>query len=144
FAPPSERKVLSLPGLDYSTRWQWRGLDEVLQLPPSAQPLDQLSMESEFVFGLAHTDSNQHVNSLVYPRLFQDAALRRFAAHGLDTRVLAQRLEIAYRKPCFAGERAKILLRAFVAGGKPGAVGAFVSESAPLERPHCVISMRFE
>jgi hypothetical protein len=144
FAPPSERKVLSLPGIDCSTRWQWRGLEEVLELPPRAQELDQLSMESELVFGLAHTDSNQHVNSLVYPRLFQDAALRRFAAHGLDTRVLAQRLEIAYRKPCFAGERAKILLRAFVVDGKPGAVGAFVSPGAPLERPHCVISMRFE
>jgi hypothetical protein len=30
-----------------------------------------------------------------------------------------------------------------VQGDKPGAVGAFVSESAPLERPHCVISLRF-
>ncbi len=37
-------------------------------------------------FGLDHTDGNQHVNSLVYPRLFAEAALRRLGArpqHGV-------------------------------------------------------------
>jgi hypothetical protein len=152
FAPPAQRKVLSLG--QYAgfvkvpvpeARWQWREHAAVLALPEGAAWLDDdfAADPAEVVFGLTHTDSNQHVNSLVYPRLFQEAALRRLAQKGLSAVVLAERLEIAYRKPCFAGGRARILLRAFVQGDKPGAVGAFVSEAAPLERPHCVISLRF-
>jgi hypothetical protein len=147
FAPPSERKVLTIPGEGEPppTRYQWREPSAVLSLPSGAQPLDAelLADPVEVAFGLAHTDFNQHVNSLVYPRLFQEAALRRFADHGLSTKVLPQRLEIAYRKPCFAGERARMVLRAFADGDRLGAVGAFVSERAPLERPHCVIQMKF-
>ena len=71
-----------------------------------ADALDRASPdETLIVFGLVHTDSNQHVNSLVYMRLFEEAVLRRFAALGLPEPVLARRLEIAYRKPCFAGDR---------------------------------------
>jgi hypothetical protein len=145
FAPPHERKVLTLAGGIPPARWPWRDHAAVLALPEGAAWLDEefVADPAEIVFGLTHTDSNQHVNSLVYPRLFQDAALRRLAAKGLSAAVLAERLEIAYRKPCFAGTRAQILLRAFVQGEKPGAVGAFVSEAAPFARPHCVISMRF-
>jgi hypothetical protein len=145
FAPPAERKVLSLPAGDFSAPWQWRPLEAVLALPPDAQALDdELTPDSaEVAFGLNHTDSNQHVNSLVYPRLFQEAALRRFAAHGKKTAVLARRLEIAYRKPCFAGQRARILLRASEDAQGFCAAGAFVSDEAPLGRPHCVIQMRF-
>jgi hypothetical protein len=145
FAPPAERKVLALDGKVPPARWQWRDLAEVLALPPGADWIDDefVADPAEIAFGLSHTDSNQHVNSQVYPRLFQDAALRRIAQKGRSTMTLAERLEIAYRKPCFAGTRAKILVRAFVQGEKSGAVGAFVSEAAPLARPHCVISMRF-
>jgi hypothetical protein len=52
-------------------------------------------------------------------------------------------LEISYRKPCFAGDRVQIVLRAFCVGEKLGAVGAFVSNAAPLERPHCTIQVSF-
>jgi hypothetical protein len=145
FAPPGERKVLKLGDEVPPVRWPWRESAAVLALPEGAQWLDEefVTDPAEVVFGLTHTDSNQHVNSLVYPRLFQDAALRRLAHKGLSAAVLAERLEIAYRKPCFAGGRARIVVRAFVQGGKPGVVGAFVSDEAPLERSHCVIAMRF-
>jgi hypothetical protein len=145
FASPAERKVLKLGDEVPPASWQWRDHNAVLALPEGAHWLDeQLAPDdAEVVFGLTHTDSNQHVNSLVYPRLFQEAALRRLAHKGLSQVVLAERLEIAYRKPCFAGGRVRIFLRLFVQGEKTGAVGAFVSEAAPLERPHCVISMRF-
>src|SRR5579883_623451 len=112
FAPPAERKVLRLDYADGAPavperRISWRSPDAVLVPPPGAVALDPapLADEAPVVFGLHHTDSNQHVNSLVYPRLFQDAALRRFAARGEDPRLSARALEIAYRKPCFAGER---------------------------------------
>jgi hypothetical protein len=149
FAPPAERKVLSLDVDGESrvphARWTWRPLDAVLEPPAGATWLDDAFTPdaADVVFGLHHTDSNQHVNSLQYPRLFQDAALRRFAQLGRDARVLTRRIEIAYRKPCFAGERIQIVMRAFAAGSDLGAVGAFVSASAPLERPHCVVQARF-
>ncbi len=149
FAPPSERKVLRVdaPGLEPvpRARWTWRAPSEVLLPPDGAAWLDEDFREdaAPIVFGLNHTDSNQHVNSLVYPRLFQEAALRRLAAHGRPVTVLARRLEIAYRKPMFAGERAKILLRAFTVGAEAGAVGVFVSEGASVERPHCTMQIRF-
>ena len=54
--------------------------------------------------GLAHTDANQHVNSLVYPRLFEEAVLRRLATLGKPTALLTRRAEVAFRKPAFAGE----------------------------------------
>ncbi len=149
FAPPAERKVLSLDVDGESrvphARWTWRAPGEVLELPAGARWLDDAFAPdaADVVFGLHHTDSNQHVNSLVYPRLFQDAALRRFAQHRRDARLLARRIEIAYRKPCFAGDRVEIVMRAFAAGDELGAVGALVSASAPLERPHCTMQVRF-
>jgi hypothetical protein len=64
-------------------------------------------------FGLDHTDSNQHVNSLVYPRLFAEAALRRLAELERPRRLLIRALDIAYRKPSFAGDRVRIHTRLF-------------------------------
>jgi hypothetical protein len=149
FAPPAERKVLrfDVEGVEPvpPTRRTWRPPEAVLDPPPDARWLDEelRADDAEVVFGLHHTDSNQHVNSLVYPRLFQDAALRRFAAHGVPARVLPRHLEIAYRKPCFAGDRARVLLRAFRDGPRVGAVGAFVPEPPGDNRPHCTLQMTF-
>ncbi len=103
-------------------------------------------------FGLAHTDSNRHVNSLVYPRLFEDAAMRRFAALGkLKPAVLSRHAEAAFRKPCFAGETYAVALQAFTLGGRLGAAGSFVSsadaaspEALAKARPHCFVRMLFE
>jgi hypothetical protein len=147
FAPPESRKVLALEaeGLPRvpPDRYSWRPTDALLALPHAARPLDEALVpdEAPVAFGLNHTDSNQHVNSLVYPRLFQDAALRRFATHGRSTKLLAQRLEIAYRKPCFAGDRARIVLRAYEDGERLGAIGAFLLDGS--DRPACTIHMSF-
>jgi hypothetical protein len=153
FAPAGERKVLRLD-LDGTppvppARWPPRPPEAVLALPDGAEPLDEaLAVDAApIAFGLDHTDSNQHVNSLVYPRLFLEAALRRFAAHGRHGPLLARRLEVAYRKPCFAGDRARMLVRAYMHEGLPGAVGALVADGAdPLAaaaRPHCTLQARF-
>ena len=97
-------------------------------------------------FGLDHTDPNQHVNSLVYPRLFIEAALRRLAAHRKSTRLLTRAAEIAFRKPSFAGDRARIAIRAFERGDQLGAVGLLISDdeaAAPLAaaRPRCFVRL---
>jgi hypothetical protein len=149
-APAGQRKVtrFEAEGLEQvpQARHPWRPPADLLELPPSARPLDDdfASDAAPVVFGLHHTDANQHVNSLVYPRLFEDAALRRFAARGRDTSApLARAVEVAYRKPCFAGQSLRLRLRAFADGDHLGATGAFVPEGQPLERGHCFVRMRF-
>ncbi len=147
FAPPAERKVLrfDIPGVEPvpPARYTWRPPPELLALPEGAEPLDDglLDDDGPIAFGLTHTDSNQHVNSLVYPRLFEDAALRRFAARGKNPALMPRHVEIAYRKPCFAGETVRIRLRAFAWRGKLGAAGAFFHAGA--DRPACYVRMLF-
>ena len=156
FAPPDQRKVTRLEvdgALAHGRRRPWVPPESVAMLPEGAVPLDDaLRVDpTPIAFGLAHTDSNQHVNSLVYPRLFEDAALRRFAALGkLKPAVLARHVEAAFRKPCFAGETYAVALRAFTLEGQLGAVGAFVSaedarspETLARAKGHCFVRMLF-
>ncbi len=150
-AGPGDRKVLSLPIEDGSfvpeTRRGHREPTETLLLGPGDAALDaELREDAAAVhFGASHTDSNQHVNSLVYPRLFEDAALRRLAAHGRATKLRANRVTLAYRKPSFAGDAVRLLLQAFVASdGTPGCVGVFLGEGdVDAARGRVYVHMRF-
>ncbi len=157
FAAPADRKVtrFDAPGLDAvpETQREARALSAILDLPTGAVALDDsLRVDpTPIVFGITHTDSNQHVNSLVYPRLFEDAALRRFASLGKSSAVLARAIEIGFRKPCFAGETMRIALRAYALGEKIGAVGIYVSEkdaaseaTLATARPHAFVHTVFE
>ena len=104
--------------------------ESTVVLPESAQPLDQAPGLDPFriTFGIVHTDSNQHVNSLVYLRVFEEGALRRFAELGRPTAVLARTLDIAYRKPCLAGQTMRLLQQAFVQDGKLGVAACLVPD----------------
>ena len=138
FAAPEDRKVrrLEAEGLPEipPARYDWRLPSTTMELPAGAVALDDLTLEpTPIAFGLMHTDSNQHVNSLVYPRLFEEAALRRLATLGRGTRLLARYAESAYRKPSFAGQRVRIALSTFTIDGRVGAVGAFVDDAGPVE-----------
>jgi hypothetical protein len=155
FAPAGDRKVtrLDLPGMPEvpADVVAWRRPADILELPDGAEPIEaDFSADPQpVVFGLAHTDSNQHVNSLIYPRMFEEAAVRRFAALGKSPVVLARFLEVGYRKPSFAGERLRIVLRAFTLGSRRGAGGAFVTDDeaalAPAQaKPRCCLKMLFE
>lgn len=150
FAEPHARKVRSLDvaGLPSvpEARYPFRALSAALQVPEGAKPLDLDWVQSEPVaFGLCHTDSNQHVNSLVYPRLFEEAVLRRISALGRSTgSFLMRRVEIGYRKPFFAGQIAQIALKVFELGGKLGAVGTFGLSGDTGGKPHCYVSVLFD
>ncbi len=157
FAEPGARKVLRFDSPDLPPvppeRYAWRSPETLMVLPAGAEPFDaEPTLDPVSVaFGLDHTDGNQHVNSLVYPRLFAEAALRRLAAHGHSTAVLARRVEVAYRKPCFAGARARIVLRTFAIDGALGALGAFVPDppedaasAAPDARAYCTLRTLFQ
>lgn len=147
FAEPARRKVVRFDDPDLpevpEAEHPWRAPSATLTLPDGAVPLDAEPVcASTISLGLNHTDSNQHVNSLVYPRLFEHAALQHLAAHGRSTIILARYVEVAYRKPCFAGERVRILLRAYEHGARLGAVGTFVGETDP-DRPRCYVHLQF-
>jgi hypothetical protein len=161
FGPPGERRVTVLafdaaPDVPAS-RPALAAADVLQRLPAGARALDAEPRldPTPVTFGVVHTDSNQHVNSLAYLRLFEEAALRRFAELGRGSRVLARRIEIAYRKPCFAGERVRAVLRAFEGeGGRLGVTGALIDDAsegaadgvglASLARPRTAVSMDFE
>jgi hypothetical protein len=123
---------------------------ELLELPAGATWIEPAPTPdpAPTVFGLSHTDGNQHVNFQAYPRLVEDAALRRLHALHLGGRWLGRRLEVAYRKPCFAGERMQIVVRAFERGEARGVVAAFAEPNARAAddwaawgKPRCTVRM---
>ena len=152
FDPPETRRVteLELPGFPRipDARYEWKAPETLLQLPEGAQWLDEAFVydAAPIVFGSDRTDPNQHVNSLVYPRLFMDAILRRLWDHGKRYALRADALEIAYRKPSFAGDRVHVALRVFACGERWGAAAMLVSDedtTRPIElaKPRCFARM---
>jgi hypothetical protein len=152
FAGPAERRVRALDLGDGrlfvpEPRYDLRDPEQILTLPDGAAPLDAEPVldDASTVFGLDHTDSNQHVNSLVYPRLFLEAALRRLDALGRGGPRLARTSEIAFRKPCFAGDRARVATRAFTWDDRPGVTAVLAAQGDPAgARPRCVARILFD
>jgi len=143
FAPPDRRRVTRLPvDGDQAVpelRYDAPAPETAAEAPAGARWLDDLAPDpAEIAFTLDQTDSNQHVNSLVYLRVFLDAAARRFAAGGHPLKVLTREIDIAYRKPCFAGDRVRVHLRLFEAGGALGAAG-FIAAPGEEARPRCYV-----
>lgn len=148
FAEPAKRKVLSLEGVPDMPPlpplvWRSPSTADVLALPPGAAWLEDAPKPSApITFRSAHTDANLHVNSLVYPRLFETAILSRLDELGVahTDRLLARSLDATWRKPSFAGDTVHFLLRAFAtAEGHHGATGVLTSGEEP--RPRAVFSM---
>jgi hypothetical protein len=151
FAPPDQRKLV---------RFELDGVPPVpellyeppapataAELPAGATWLDDARVVDPVatVLGLDHTDSNQHVNSLVYIRILTEAALRRLDHHGKRGALLVRGVELAYRKPCFAGDKVRIALRAFVtAGGGLGAAGVLIADGDPADRPRAYARLLIE
>jgi hypothetical protein len=145
FAPPAERKVtrLDAPGFELREGEQHEHTFEPAESllsssgsgsgSGSASP-PALEDAGDILFGMMHTDSNQHVNSLVYPRLFEEALVRRVANPAL----LARAVELRWRKPFFAGDRARLRLAML---DDRTAVGTFTPASSTDGRPSCVVRM---
>jgi hypothetical protein len=148
FAPPGERRVkkLDVPGVpDPLPGYAARSFASMLEVPEGVRAQDELTPDdSPITFGLVHTDSNHHVNSLVYIRLFEEAALRRFAKLGKTGPLLARRLEIAYRKPCFAGDRVRMHVRVVEVDGRLGALAVLAKEGADPSAAHVAARLTFE
>lgn len=166
FAPPSDRKVtrLDVPGLPAIPDDEHAFETAEALVESAGGPLEAAAV---FPFGMMHTDSNQHVNSLVYPRVFEETAIRKLMQ---DARIpspqllVARAIELRWRRPFFAGESAELAMR-FVDGGagagpgaiasKIGAIGAFTPAGAaqvagaagagpgPGAKPSCTVKMLF-
>ena len=130
FAPVAERKVtrLDAPGIPPVPEDE-HVLESAEALVESAGgPLEE---SGDFVFGALHTDSNQHVNSLVYPRVFEEQVTRRLVQDAripAPEKLLARAIELRWRRPFFAGERATIAMRLDEEPGdgwKCSAIGTF-------------------
>ncbi|MDQ3030819.1 MAG: hypothetical protein M3Y87_00215 [Myxococcota bacterium] len=156
FDPPESRQVDEIPGgLPEDVPMHdsdWQPPLSVLTLPRGAKAIDDAFAldPCPIVFGLGHTDSNQHVNSLVYPRLLEEAALRRFHSLGLKPEMFARFVDLSFRKPCFAGDRMRIMVRAYRLGEELGVLGAFITSgeaitagAEPSARAHCFARMQF-
>jgi hypothetical protein len=133
-ANPGERSVARLEGLGVDGvpqhRGEWFPARTLLDLPSEAVRLDAVPrMEpGRIVFGLSHTDGNQHVNFLAYPRFIEEAALCRFLDLGIGARLAARWVEIRYRKPSFAGDCLKIVLQAFRLNDSVGVIAAAIDD----------------
>lgn len=150
-APRGQHRVVSLDGTGLPQVPEPRVLvpaaTDLLEAPPGSTFLDAAPRPdtAPLMFGLSHTDLNQHVNFLTYPRCIEDAALRRFAELEPGRRLLARSLEIAYSKPCFAGDCMRVVLQAFGVGAVRGVCAVFVPDGEfqegaswdALGRAHC-------
>lgn len=136
FAPPAERTVDRLPeGFGTARRVDYLPPTRAIELPEGARWIDAewIDDPTPLVLGLGHTDSNQHVNSLVYPQLLEEAALRLLHAKQQPTARFLSRFEMAYRKPSFAGDVLRLRVRSYTrtVGGTEltGVVGVFATEA---------------
>jgi len=126
FAARDERKVRALPegfGLPAvpERRIDWTPAESLAGLPDGVTPLEPAPRTegAPLSFGLGHTDSNQHVNSLVHPRVFEEAGLGRLRDLGRgEDGPLPSAMELAFRKPCFAGDRVRVSAWAFEDAGR--------------------------
>ena len=119
FAAPAERRVtrLDAPGVPAVPEDEHVLESTEALLESAGAPLEEAG---DFVFGMLHTDSNQHVNSLVYPRVFEERVARRLVHDALipsPERLLARAIELRWRRPFFAGERATLAMHL---GKEPG------------------------
>ena len=145
FAPPDQRKVTRLEVEGYpavpEVHYPAPPPKTAQDAPAGARWLDELGPDPvETVFTLDQTDANQHVNSLVYIRCFLDATQRRLAATGQPLALRSRAVDIAYRKPCFAGDRVRAHLRLFDLAGAVGAAGSFVGDDG---KPRCYVRVLF-
>lgn len=132
FAPKEARKVtfLDAPGLP-----RVPSDDHGFELAESLVSGVDLTIVGIVPFGVMHTDSNQHVNSLVYPRLFEEAVLRHMGASAKG--LVARAVELRWRRPFFAGDKA--VMRLGMVDG--AAYGTFVPDGGDPHKPSCAIKM---
>ncbi|HEY3806775.1 MAG TPA: hypothetical protein VGL61_29430 [Kofleriaceae bacterium] len=145
-APPGQRAVTELEVEGYpripETSYAAAPPTSAEDAPPGARWLDELAPDdADHVFTLDQSDSNQHVNSLVYVRVFLDAVYRRLAARGHVGKLRSTAIDIAYRKPCFPGDRVRTRLRLYEHDGALGLAGQIAGTDDDKPRCHVRVAI---
>ena len=147
FGAPEERKVLELahprlPNIpEFVARWcpGHALLDDAPEDAAWQPPIHRR-------LGLRDTDSNQHVNSLVYPHLFEEAALA--ATDSPEPSLLLREIELSFRRPTFAGSEVAIHTRYWSEGQSRRGDGSISDTSARPEpghtKPFCTARFRLD
>lgn len=136
FGPKENRRVtkLDVDGTPFPIDVEHRFVSAEDLVADAGVPLRKVR---EFAFGMLHTDSNQHVNSLVYPRAFEDAAITDLG----DPKLLARTFEVRWHKPFFAGDRAAIAMHVAPGDGEATAFGSFAKAGDEDARVHATLRM---
>src|SRR5512140_4017905 len=148
FAPPEQRRVTSFAGIEGypelpEARYTSPAPNSAAEAPEGATWIDELAPDTiETMFTLDQTDANQHVNSLVYVRCFLDAVQRRLAAGSHPAKLRSKAVDIAYRKPCFVGDRIRAHIRMFSHGDHIGGAG-FLAAAGEEAKPRCYVRVLF-
>jgi len=145
FAAPDQRRVTQLEVEGFpavpEARYEMLAPATAHDAPEGATWLDELAIDpSPMVFSLDQTDANQHVNSLVYVRVFIEAAQRRLAARGVSLKLRTTAIDVTYRKPSFAGDRVHAHVRLYDRAGAPGAAGMIAGDDG---KPRCYVRVQF-
>ncbi len=140
-APPGKHLITSLDAFGPDgfppERVPWQPATALFEPPPGASLVDPAPRLDgvPVLFGLTHTDLNQHVNFLMYHRAIEQAALSRSVELGHGARLASREVQLGYRKPSFAGDTVRVALQAFRLGGGFGVIAAVVDEDGgPVER----------
>lgn len=148
FGAPEERRVtrLDAPGLPEVPphTHAFVAADALLEPPLGAATLTPAPREEPHTFALSETDSNQHVNSLAYPRIAEAHALRALAEHGVEDayRLAVTGVETCWAKPLFAGDRVLVATRAYRVAERFVVACSFAPEGA--SRPHATVRIELE
>jgi len=134
-APRGQRRVeaLKMNGEAYvpETIGEFHAPEAAVEVPPGAELIDAEPRHDvvPVVFGLTHTDPNQHVNFLAYANIVETVALRRLHELGFDGLFLGKKMELGYRKPCFAGQTCSVVMQTFRYQGDIG-VSVAITDAA--------------
>ena len=135
-APPGQHRVdsLKMDGESYipESVGEYFPSEDSVAIPAGSELIEAEPREDvvPVVFGLTHTDPNQHVNFLAYANIVEVVALRRLHELGFDGMFLARKMELGYRKPCFAGEVLRVVMQTFRYHGDLG-VAVAITDAAP-------------
>jgi len=141
-APPGRHLVTRLDAFGSAgfppAQVKWEPATALLEPPAGATFLDAAPRLDPVpvVFGLTHTDLNQHVNFLMYHRAVEQAALSRSVELGHGARIASREVSLGYRKPSFAGDAVRVAVQAFRLAGAFGVLAAVVTDDGgDPERP---------
>ncbi len=147
FAAPAERAVTDWPAslgdaMSAAVDTAFLAPATVISPPKDARRLDADFVNTgAFTFSLANTDPNQHVNSLEYIAVARRRVALADVAGGAS--LWLRDVEVAYRKPSFAGDTVDIYVQRFRQGDGLCALATIERHGGGDRRPLAYLRLGF-